>query len=271
MGCQKLAHIEENEPVLRCVWNPQKRQKQGVNWYDYGARMYDPSLGRWHVQDPLAEYHFNLSPYHYVENNPLRYIDPFGLDKEDRERRRAERRERRDREKYEDRENLKYYLPEVTISRKRKSPTQPGGVRLTTDNEDAEGPGIEAENDVESLDYDELSPLLKAPGPFKLGSLRLAKFLQKVFGLTKQIKSDTSDEEIYKETTGNPEVSGPENKTIVETYRRIKLPPVYDDDNGVKKRRLKFLEYHGDSIVYKSVQEGGIDTLIYHNGEKLND
>jgi hypothetical protein len=46
MGCLKLAHIEENEPVLRCVWNLEKRQKQGVNWYDYGARFYDPALER---------------------------------------------------------------------------------------------------------------------------------------------------------------------------------------------------------------------------------
>ena len=32
------------------------------------------------MQDPLAEYHFNQSPYNYVLNNPIIYIDPFGLD-----------------------------------------------------------------------------------------------------------------------------------------------------------------------------------------------
>jgi len=63
----------------------QDEQLGGVNldWYDYGARFYDPALGRWHVPDPLAEYHFNMTPYHYVYNNPMRFIDPFGLDGED--------------------------------------------------------------------------------------------------------------------------------------------------------------------------------------------
>jgi hypothetical protein len=43
--------------------------------------MYDPTLGRWHVIDPAIENnHFDYTPYAYVYNNPLRFIDPLGLD-----------------------------------------------------------------------------------------------------------------------------------------------------------------------------------------------
>ncbi|MEO5228375.1 RHS repeat-associated core domain-containing protein, partial [Bacteroides ovatus] len=52
--------------------------KNGLNWYDYGARYYDVAIGRWNAVDPMAEMYYSWSPYAYCVDSPTNYVDPTG-------------------------------------------------------------------------------------------------------------------------------------------------------------------------------------------------
>jgi len=61
------------------LYNGKEVQEQ-TGWLDYGARMYDASLGRWFNTDPKAEKYLNNSPYVFCGNNSLKYVDLTGED-----------------------------------------------------------------------------------------------------------------------------------------------------------------------------------------------
>ena len=51
----------------------------GLDWYDYGARHYDPAFAQFTQMDPLCEQYPHLSPYVYCAGNPVNAIDPDGM------------------------------------------------------------------------------------------------------------------------------------------------------------------------------------------------
>jgi RHS repeat-associated protein len=55
-----------------------KEQISTSRFYDYGARQYDPVIGRWLSVDPLAHLRSWVSPYNFVQNNPINRVDPDG-------------------------------------------------------------------------------------------------------------------------------------------------------------------------------------------------
>jgi RHS repeat-associated protein len=49
-----------------------------ANAYDFGARIYDPRIGRWLAVDPLTAKYPSLTPYNFSGNTPIMCKDPDG-------------------------------------------------------------------------------------------------------------------------------------------------------------------------------------------------
>ena len=84
-GISSNALIGKNYAGNRLKYNGKELQSgefgdEGLEWYDYGARMYDPQIGNWRAIDSKADKYSSSSPYGYGMNNPTLFVDPDGRD-----------------------------------------------------------------------------------------------------------------------------------------------------------------------------------------------
>ena len=69
----------------RIDWKPRftftdKEKDRNTGYHYFGARYYDSEVSVWLSVDPMSDIYPSTSPYAYVENNPIMFIDPNGME-----------------------------------------------------------------------------------------------------------------------------------------------------------------------------------------------
>jgi RHS repeat-associated protein len=83
-GISSKAAVIANGVKQSLKYNGKEEQKEefsdgsGLDWIDYGARMYDGQIGRFFTQDRFCDKYHWMSPYQYALNNPIKFIDVNG-------------------------------------------------------------------------------------------------------------------------------------------------------------------------------------------------
>ncbi len=74
------SYQRENSLEQKYLYNGKELQNElDLQLYDYVTRKYDPALGRFLSIDPASDNYQSWTPYHYVMNNPIKFVDPTGM------------------------------------------------------------------------------------------------------------------------------------------------------------------------------------------------
>ncbi|MCG8208330.1 RHS repeat-associated core domain-containing protein, partial [Tenacibaculum finnmarkense genomovar finnmarkense] len=78
-GYNNVVSSNGNSVAQKYKYNGKELNEElGLNMYDYGARHYDPALGRFVITDRLSEEFDFQTPYAYAVNNPIAFVDKNG-------------------------------------------------------------------------------------------------------------------------------------------------------------------------------------------------
>jgi RHS repeat-associated protein len=220
------------------LYNGKELQTDGdLGMYDYGARFYDPQIGRFTTIDPLMEWHFNYTPYHYCFNNPISFVDPDGLD------------------------SMKVILPQVVVTEKKpgffskiwkwfKNHTnQNGGNSLETDDGGPDPTPIKAKFPGPPIHIDDLLALISgvSAGTYEKSTIPMADALNNAKDAHEEAKNiqvplrpepdkQTSDKEIGKKSMGSTEPTKANGQPIESDS--IVVPLMIKDNPDDKSQRV---------------------------------